>query len=62
VSPLLIATGKPEEVKQATRTVIEKLGPCRGLIIQDGNNISRESPLENINAMYEAAVEYGTNL
>ncbi len=58
VSPLLIASGTPDEVKAATRRVIEKLGPCRGLIIQDGNNISRESPIENINAMYEAAVEY----
>lgn len=61
ISPLLIASGKPEQVKEATRQVIEKLGPYRGLVIQDGNNISRESPLENINAMYEAAVEFGTN-
>lgn len=59
VDPLLIASGTPQQVKEATRAVIEKLAPCRGLIIQDGNNISRESPLENINAMYEAAQEYG---
>ncbi len=58
VNPLVIAAGTPQEVKEATRRVIGKLGPCRGLIIQDGNNISRESPIENINAMYEAAVEY----
>ncbi len=59
VSPLLIANGNPEQVKDATRVVIEKLAPCRGLIIQDGNNISPESPIENINAMLEAAEEYG---
>lgn len=58
VSPLLIANGTPDEVKAATRRVLEKLAPCRGLIIQDGNNISPESPLENINAMYAAAEEY----
>jgi uroporphyrinogen-III decarboxylase len=58
VSPLLIASGTPEEVKAATRVVLEKLAPGRGLIIQDGNNISRESPLENINAMLEASEEY----
>jgi len=30
------------------------------LIIQDGNNIAPGSPLENINAMMEAAEEYGS--
>ncbi len=59
VNPLLIAEGTPEQVKEATRQVIEKLAPCRGLIIQDGNNIAPGSPVENINAMMEAAEEYG---
>jgi uroporphyrinogen decarboxylase len=59
VNPLIIAKGKPKHVKKATRQVIEKLAPCRGLIIQDGNNIAPGSPLENINAMMEAAEEYG---
>ncbi len=59
VSPMLIHTGTPEEVRQATRHVIEKLAAFRGLIIQDGNNIPPGSPLENINAMMEAAEIYG---
>ncbi len=59
VSPMLIHTGTAEDVRQATRTVIEKLAPSRGLIIQDGNNIPPGSPLENINAMMEAAELYG---
>jgi len=59
VNPLLVAEGTPEQVKEATRQVIEKLAPCRGLIIQDGNNIAPGSPVENINAMTEAAEEYG---
>ncbi len=59
VSPMLIHTGTPEEVRQATRQVIEKLAHFRGLIIQDGNNIPPGSPLENINAMMEAAELYG---
>lgn len=59
VNPLLIASGTPAQVKAATRQVIEKLAPYRGLIIQDGNNISPESPVENINAMMDAAREYG---
>jgi len=59
VSPLLIEQGTPGQVKEATRRVIEKLAPYRGLIIQDGNNISPNSPIENINAMTEAAETYG---
>ncbi len=55
VDPLLIRFGTPPEVRAATRRVLEKLGPCGGLIVQDGNNIPPGSPLENINAMMEAS-------
>ncbi len=59
VNPMLIHSGTPQEVREATRRVIEVLGPSRGLIVQDGNNIPPGSPLENINAMMEAAEMYG---
>jgi uroporphyrinogen decarboxylase len=59
VNPMLIETGTPDQVREATRNVIEKLAPYRGLIIQDGNNIPPGAPLENINAMMEAAELYG---
>jgi uroporphyrinogen decarboxylase len=59
VNPMLIENGTPEQVREATRKVIEKIGPYRGLIIQDGNNIPPGAPLENINAMMEAAELYG---
>jgi uroporphyrinogen decarboxylase len=59
VNPMLIHSGTPSEVREATRRVIEKLAHRRGLIIQDGNNIPPGSPLENINAMMEAAEAYG---
>jgi uroporphyrinogen-III decarboxylase len=58
VSPLTIANGTPEEVKAATRRVLEKLAPYGGLIIQDGNNVAPGSTPENINAMMAAAEEY----
>ncbi len=57
VSPLTIATGTPAQIKAQTRRVIEKLARYKGLIIQDGNNIAPGSPVENINAMMEAAEE-----
>jgi len=59
VNPMLIHSGTPEQVREATRRVIEKLAPSRGFIVQDGNNIPPGSPIENINAMMEAAEMYG---
>ena len=59
VDPMLIRSGTPEEVRQATRRVIEKLAPCRGYIVQDGNNVPPGSPLANVNAMTEAAERWG---
>lgn len=59
VNPMLIHSGTPEQVREATRRVIRKLAAGRGLIIQDGNNIPPGSPLANINAMMEAAELYG---
>lgn len=59
VNPMLIHSGTPEQVRAATRRVIEKLAHHRGLIIQDGNNIPPGTPIENINAMTEAAELYG---
>jgi uroporphyrinogen decarboxylase len=59
VNPMLIRSGTPEDVRDAARRVIQKLGPHRGLILQDGSNIPPGSPVENINAMMEAADAYG---
>jgi uroporphyrinogen-III decarboxylase len=56
---MLIHSGSPEDVRQATRRVIEKLAHLKGLIIQDGSNIPPGTPLKNINAMMEAAEIYG---
>jgi uroporphyrinogen decarboxylase len=59
VNPLLIYKGTPDQVREAAGNVIRILGPFRGVIIQDGSNIPPGSPLENINALMEAAEIYG---
>ncbi len=59
IDPMLIYSGTPEQIKTEVKNVINKLAKHRGLIIQDGNNIPPGSPLENINAMMEAAEEFG---
>jgi uroporphyrinogen-III decarboxylase len=58
VNPMLIRSGTPAQVREATRRVIEALAPLRGFIVQDGNNIPPGSPIGNINAMMEAAEMY----
>ena len=59
VNPMIIHSGTPDDVREATRRVMAKLAPGRGFIVQDGNNIPPGSPIENINAMMEAAERYG---
>ncbi len=59
VDPRLIRSGTPEDVRRATRRVLDKLAPRGGLIVQDGNNVPPGSPLANINAMMEAAEAWG---
>ena len=59
INPMLIHSGTREQVIAETRRVIETLAPLKGLIIQDGNNIPPGSPIENINAMMEAAELFG---
>jgi uroporphyrinogen decarboxylase len=59
VNPMIIHSGTQEEICKETRKVIKKLAHYKGLIIQDGNNIPPGTPIENINAMMEAAELFG---
>jgi uroporphyrinogen decarboxylase len=52
--------GTPEEVRQHTHLVIERLGTNGGLIIGPSHVIERDTPLENILAMLAAIDEFGT--
>ncbi len=57
VNPMLIYSGIPEQIKLECKKVINKLAPHKGFILQDGSNIPPGTPIENINAMMEAAIE-----
>ncbi|MCX6150946.1 MAG: hypothetical protein NTX22_10505 [Ignavibacteriales bacterium] len=61
VNPMLIHSGTPEQIKNECKRVIEKLSSYNGFILQDGNNIPPGTPIENINAMMEAAEQYRRN-
>jgi uroporphyrinogen decarboxylase len=61
VNPMLIRSGTPQEVILETKRIIDALGKYKGLILMDGNNVPPGSPVENINAMMQAAELYGRN-
>ncbi len=55
----LLTTGRPEEVKEYCRNLIEVCGKGGGYILAGGAGIS-EGPPDNLRAMMAAAKEYGT--
>ena len=59
ISTSLLALGKPEEVADATKEVIEKAGKDGALLISGGCIIPDICPPDNIRAMVETAKEYG---
>ncbi len=59
VDPLLLLNGTKDQVKAAARRCLEEMAPCGGFTLGDGANICPGTSLENLNAMVEAAQEYG---
>ena len=55
----LICNGDPDRIRDAVRSAIETAGPT-GFILGTADSIRPESPLENIQAYFDAALEYGT--
>jgi uroporphyrinogen-III decarboxylase len=54
----LMMTGKPQEVREHCRKLIEVCGKGGGYILAGGANIDK-GPAENMHAMMAAAREYG---
>ena len=55
----LICFGKPDEIREAVRKAIEVGKPGGGFILGTSDSIRPESPLENIRAYFDAALEFG---
>ena len=60
IDTIKLHDGKPEDVKEDVRKNLEILKDCPGYIIMDGHNIAPGTPIENLNAVTEAAEQYGT--
>jgi len=58
INPVIIHRGTPEQVFRETLECLEIFAPHAGYIVQDGANIAPGSPMENINAMYRAALHF----
>ncbi|NQU11442.1 hypothetical protein HQ590_11665 [bacterium] len=59
INPMLIHRGTKTQVKQAARDALAAMAPCGGLLLGDGANVCPGTPLANLAALTEAAVEYG---
>lgn len=58
-SPSLILSGPRRDIVQAAKSYLELLGPLKGYALGDGYNVAPGTPVENMNAMVEAADLYG---
>jgi len=59
VDCLTLLNGTPSQVREAALEALEILAPCGGYTLCDGYNLAPGTPLENLQAMVDAAIEYG---
>ena len=56
----LVLRGTPEEIRTASRRIIESVKPLsRQFVFREGNDVPPGTPLENMWALYEAGREFG---
>jgi uroporphyrinogen decarboxylase len=58
VDPLVLLNGTPSEVGRLSKVCIEKAGTKGSFLLSSGCLISADTPLENVQAMVEAAAQY----
>lgn len=59
-SAQLIRNGTPEEIERESRRILEEVKPVsRNFVFRDGNDIPPYTPMENIQALYDACLKYG---
>lgn len=59
INPMNIETGDRKSIIEECKDAIEYFAPYSGFFLKDGDNIPPNTPLENINYLYEAAEKYG---
>jgi uroporphyrinogen decarboxylase len=59
INTITLHDGTVEDVKEDVRQSLQILKDCKGYIIMDGHNVPPGTPIENLNAVTEAAEIYG---
>jgi len=54
-----LATGKPEDVRDAVKKMIDRLGRQGGYCVGASNSVPEYVPFANYKAMLDAVFEYG---
>ena len=60
VDTTLLVRGTSEDVDRVSKELIERCAPGGGFILSAGCEVGRDSPVENIQALADAARKYGT--
>lgn len=55
----LLKSGTPAAIREESRRILESVRPYKRFVFRDANLLAPETPLENLNAMYEACKSYG---
>jgi hypothetical protein len=58
-STVLLRHGSVGEVKEACRDLIQAAAPGGGLIMSSSGGMAPQTPIENVDAIYETAMKYG---
>ena len=56
----ILSLKNPEIVRDEVRRQIERLGERGGFVFATVHNIQNDVPVENLNAMWETIIQYGT--
>ncbi|MCP4756463.1 MAG: hypothetical protein GY866_36830 [Proteobacteria bacterium] len=54
-----IRTGTPEVIRQESKKILQEMKEFKRFVFRDANNIAPGTPVENMNAMYQACRKYG---
>ena len=59
LGPMLLLCGTPDQVCNAAWRALNTLAPCGGLVLSEGDNVAPGTPVANMQAMVQAAEDYG---
>jgi uroporphyrinogen-III decarboxylase len=59
INPMNLESGTRETILEECRNALEHFKGLGGFFLKDGDNIPPKTPLDNINCLFDAALQYG---